>query len=185
MSSYCVKCKTETQTINPHYENKTMQTKTGKTINRAMMKGTCSVCGTNKTKFIKASDSMGGDMSLPSTSNFTMQNQDSDSDNVGQGATYRVSKRDISKRTYTALQEMIKSNKPGYLTFGDTKYYVSPANVSNFKKAAQKGVLKKAAQVMSGEKSLQDVADKIKTKGGSMDMLTTLSDILGVVGMLL
>jgi len=179
MSSYCLRCKKDTDTNNVKYENKTSKTKTGKTVNRAMMTGTCAVCNTKKTRFIKANSGAGS-----ATKNEELSS-DEMSDNVGQGATYRVNKRDISKRTYTALQEMIKHNKPGYLTFGDTKYYVSPANVSHFKKAADKGLLKKAAQVMSGERTHQDVSNRIKTKGGSLDALTTLSDILGVVGILL
>jgi hypothetical protein len=182
MSSYCLRCKKDTETNNIKYENKTSKTKTGKTVNRAMMTGTCAACNSKKTRFIKA-DSGAGSAAM-ATKNETLSS-DEMSENVGQGATYRVNKRDISKRTYTALQEMIKYNKPGYLTFGDTKYYVSPANVSSFKKAADKGLLKKAAQVMSGERTHQDVSNRIKTKGGSIDALSALSDILGVVGILL
>lgn len=192
MSSYCVRCKKETNTNDIQYENRPMQTKTGKTMHRAMMTGTCAICGTKKTKFVKADASKGGDLPLSIMSDSgededsnTQLFTDGDEENIGQGATYRVSKRDMSKRTYTALKEMIKTGKPGYLTFGDTKFYVSPASISNFKKASQKGVLKKAAQVMSGEKSHREVVRKIKTKGGSIDALGTLSDILGVVGMLL
>jgi Domain of unknown function (DUF5679) len=181
MSSYCLRCKKETPTNNTKYETKTTTTKSGKIVNRAMMTGTCGVCGSKKTKFVKANT--GGVCATLATN--SSEEKSGDESMVGQGATYRVDKRDISKRTYTALQEMIKHNKPGYLTFGDTKYYVSPANVSHFKKAADKGLLKKAAQVMSGERTHQDVSNRIKTKGGSLDALTTLSDILGVVGILL
>lgn len=203
-SSYCVKCRKDTPTNDMHYENMSRKTKTGKTVNQTLMKGSCVVCGTKKTKFVKAAENHGqGFIPIQAIKNMMSQakNNDSDSDTVdneksyiplrlpfsiaGQGASYRVEKRDISKRTYTALKELINSGKAGYLTFGNTKFYVSPANVAQFRKAHEKGVLKKAAQVMSGERSHQEVSQKMQAKGAGMDSLGVLSDILGVVGMLL
>lgn len=201
-SSYCVKCRKDTPTNNTHYENMSRKTKTGKTVNQTLMKGSCAVCGTKKTKFVKAAENQGHGVPIQAIKNMMSQakNNDSDSDTNdkksssntmypplfrGSGASYRVEKRDISKRTYTALKELINSGKAGYLTFGNTKYYVSPANVAQFRKAHEKGVLKKAAQVMSGERSHQEVSQKMQAKGAGMDSLGVLSDILGVVGMLL
>ena len=158
---YCMRCKKETPTKDIHYETLSRKTKSGKTVNQTLMRGICGACGTKKTKFVKAPQMH------------------------GEGMTHRVEKRDISKRTYTALKELIKDGKAGYLTFGDTKYYVSPANVDQFKKAHEKKVLKKAAQVMSGERSHHEVKEKLNAKGHGMDSLNILSDILGVVGMLL
>jgi hypothetical protein len=169
-----VRCRKETPTNDMHYENITRKTKTGKTVNQSLMKGACSVCGTKKTRFVKGSDKT--------------DNDDFDSNRttslVGAGASYLVEKRDISKRTYSALKELIQSGKTGYLTFGSNKYYVSPANVAQFMKAHEKRLLKKAAQVMSGERSHQDITEKIKARGGGLDSLNALNDILAVVGML-
>jgi len=164
-SQYCLKCRKQTPSKDIHYENITKKTKSGKIVNQTMMKGTCEVCGRMKTTFAKASDNQS-----------KMQ---------GSGLTHRVEKRDMSKRTYTALKELIKDGKAGYLTFGNTRYYVSPTNLHQFKKAHEKGVLKKAAQIMTGEKTPQEVNEQIKAMGGGMDSLGILTDILGVVGMLL
>lgn len=178
-SHYCLKCKKETPTKSIHYENLTRKTKTGKTIKQAVMRGICEVCGTKKTKFVKASENYSKiDPTEYKTESKQEQIQSS-------GLTYRVEKRDISKRTYTALKELIKHGNAGYLTFGNIKYYVSPANVEQFKKAHEKGVLKKAAQVMSGEAPIDKVKHKMKTSGAGLDNIGLLSDVLGVVGMLL
>ena len=45
MLSYCLKCKTNTESINP---------KVSKTINgKAIILSTCAICGRKKSKFIK------------------------------------------------------------------------------------------------------------------------------------
>ena len=51
MLSYCLKCKRNTESINP---------KVSKTINgNAMIFSTCSICGSKKLKFIKRQEAKG------------------------------------------------------------------------------------------------------------------------------
>ena len=51
---YCVKCKRKTDTLNlQHAISKN---------SRNMLKGTCSVCGTTKNKFVSAGLKKGGDL---------------------------------------------------------------------------------------------------------------------------
>jgi len=191
---FCLRCKKETPTKDIHYETLSRKTKSGKTVNQTLMRGICGACGTKKTKFVKASGNHAEKQHThhkKSSMSESESKTESEPEHMhhshmhGEGMTHRVEKRDISKRTYTALKELIKSGKAGYLTFGNTKYYVSPVHVGHFKTAHEKGLLKKAAQVMSGERSHHDVKEKLKAKGHGMDSLNILSDILGVVGMLL
>ena len=51
---YCVKCKIKTDTLNLQH--------TVSKNNRNMLKGTCSVCGTTKNKFVSAGLKKGGDL---------------------------------------------------------------------------------------------------------------------------
>ena len=130
--SYCVRCKKETPTKDIQYESLSRKTKTGKTVNQTLMRGICGVCGKKKTKFVKASGNTNKNQTQKQiqASKSDSESEPEHSHMHGNGITHRVEKRDISKRTYTALKELIKSGKAGYLTFGNTKYYVSPANVS-------------------------------------------------------
>ena len=51
MLSYCLKCKKNTDTINP---------KVSKTTNgKAMILSTCAICGSKKSKFIKEQEAKG------------------------------------------------------------------------------------------------------------------------------
>ena len=51
MLSYCLKCKINTDSINP---------KVSKTINdRAIISSTCALCGSKKSKFIKQQEAKG------------------------------------------------------------------------------------------------------------------------------
>ena len=51
MLSYCLKCKKNTESINP---------KVSKTTNgKAMLLSTCAICGSKKTKFIKEQQAKG------------------------------------------------------------------------------------------------------------------------------
>ena len=51
MLSYCLKCKRNTESINP---------KVSKTINgKAMILSTCAICGSKKSKFIKQQEANG------------------------------------------------------------------------------------------------------------------------------
>ena len=51
MLSYCLKCKRNTERINP---------KVSKTINdRAIISSTCALCGSKKSKFIKQQEAKG------------------------------------------------------------------------------------------------------------------------------
>ena len=51
MLSYCLKCKRNTESINP---------KVSKTINdRAIISSTCALCGSKKSKFIKRQEAKG------------------------------------------------------------------------------------------------------------------------------
>ena len=51
MLSYCLKCKSNTESINP---------KVSKTINdRAIISSTCALCGSKKSKFIKQQEAKG------------------------------------------------------------------------------------------------------------------------------
>ena len=51
MKTYCLKCKTNTDNIDP----KMFRTKN----NRLLMKSNCSVCGTKKSRFVKEQDAKG------------------------------------------------------------------------------------------------------------------------------
>ena len=51
MNTYCLKCKTNTDNIDPTM----VKTK----INRWLMQSTCSVCGTKKSRFVKEQDAKG------------------------------------------------------------------------------------------------------------------------------
>ena len=51
MNAYCLKCKKETSNIDP----KMVQTKN----NRLLMQSKCSVCGTEKSIFVKEQDAKG------------------------------------------------------------------------------------------------------------------------------
>ena len=51
MISYCLKCKRNTESINP----KVLKTTNGK----AMILSTCAICGTKKSKFIKQQEAKG------------------------------------------------------------------------------------------------------------------------------
>ena len=51
MYTYCLKCKTNTDNINP----KMVKTKN----NRLLMESNCSVCGTKKSRFVKEQDAKG------------------------------------------------------------------------------------------------------------------------------
>ena len=51
MLSYCVKCKRNTESINP----KVSETTNGK----AMILSTCAICGSKKSKFIKEQEAKG------------------------------------------------------------------------------------------------------------------------------
>ena len=51
MNTYCLKCKTNTDSINPKmFKNKN---------NRLIMQSKCSVCGTKKSRFVKEQDAKG------------------------------------------------------------------------------------------------------------------------------
>ena len=51
MLSYCLKCKRNTESINP---------KVSKTINgKAIILSTCAICGSKKSKFIKQQEARG------------------------------------------------------------------------------------------------------------------------------
>ena len=51
MLSYCLKCRTDTESINP---------KVSKTTNgKAMILSTCGLCGSKKSKFIKQQEAKG------------------------------------------------------------------------------------------------------------------------------
>ena len=51
MKTYCLKCKTNTDNIDP----KMFRTKN----NRLLMQSKCSVCGTKKSRFVKEQDAKG------------------------------------------------------------------------------------------------------------------------------
>ena len=51
MNTYCLKCKTNTDNIDP----KMVKTKN----NRLLMQSKCSVCGTKKSRFVKEQDAKG------------------------------------------------------------------------------------------------------------------------------
>ena len=51
MKTYCLKCKTDTDNIDP----KRFRTKN----NRLLMQSKCSVCGTKKSRFVKEQDAKG------------------------------------------------------------------------------------------------------------------------------
>ena len=51
MNTYCLKCKTNTDNIDP----KMFKTKN----NRLLMQSKCSVCGTKKSRFVKKQDAKG------------------------------------------------------------------------------------------------------------------------------
>ena len=51
MNTYCLKCKTNTDNIDPEM----VRTKN----NRLLMQSKCSVCGTKKSRFVKEQDSKG------------------------------------------------------------------------------------------------------------------------------
>ena len=51
MNTYCLKCKTNTDNIDP----KMFRTKN----NRLLMQSKCSVCGTKKSRFVKEQDAKG------------------------------------------------------------------------------------------------------------------------------
>ena len=51
MKTYCLKCKTNTDSIDP----KMFKTKN----NRLLMQSKCSVCGTKKSRFVKEQDAKG------------------------------------------------------------------------------------------------------------------------------
>ena len=51
MNAYCLKCKTNTDNIDP----KMFKTKN----NRLLMQSKCSVCGTKKSRFVKKQDAKG------------------------------------------------------------------------------------------------------------------------------
>ena len=51
MKTYCLKCKTNTDNIDP----KMVKTKN----NRLLMQSKCSVCGTKKSRFVKEQDAKG------------------------------------------------------------------------------------------------------------------------------
>ena len=51
MKTYCLKCKTNTDNIDP----KMVRTKN----NRLLMQSKCSVCGTKKSRFVKEQDAKG------------------------------------------------------------------------------------------------------------------------------
>ena len=51
MKTYCLKCKTNTDNIDP----KMFRTKN----NRLLMQSKCSVCGTKKSRFVKKQDAKG------------------------------------------------------------------------------------------------------------------------------
>ena len=51
MKTYCLKCKTNTDNIDP----KMFKTKN----NRLLMQSKCSVCGTKKSRFVKEQDAKG------------------------------------------------------------------------------------------------------------------------------
>ena len=51
MKTYCLKCKTNTDSIDP----KIFKTKN----NRLLMQSKCSVCGTKKSRFVKKQDANG------------------------------------------------------------------------------------------------------------------------------
>ena len=51
MNTYCLKCKTNTDNIDP----KMFRTKN----NRLLMQSKCSVCGTKKSRFVKKQDAKG------------------------------------------------------------------------------------------------------------------------------
>ena len=51
MLSYCLKCKTNTESINP----KVSETTNGK----AMILSTCAICGSKKSKFIREQEAKG------------------------------------------------------------------------------------------------------------------------------
>ena len=51
MNAYCLKCKKDTANIDP----KMVKTKN----NRLLMQSKCSICGTNKSRFVKKQDAKG------------------------------------------------------------------------------------------------------------------------------
>ena len=58
-SSYCVKCRERTNTTSPRVEYIQYVTKNGKHVKRMILKGVCSICGKNKTKFISNQEGQG------------------------------------------------------------------------------------------------------------------------------
>ena len=56
---YCLKCKSQTDTVKPDVKQMQYKTKTGKLVKRLVLKGNCSVCGTKKNKFVPTQEANG------------------------------------------------------------------------------------------------------------------------------
>ena len=56
---YCLKCKSQTDTVKPDVKQMQNKTKTGKLVKRLVLKGNCSVCSTKKNKFVPTQEANG------------------------------------------------------------------------------------------------------------------------------
>ena len=56
---YCLKCKSQTDTVKPDLKQMQYKTKTGKLVKRLMVKGNCSVCHGKKNKFVPTQEANG------------------------------------------------------------------------------------------------------------------------------
>jgi hypothetical protein len=203
MEIYCAKCRRKTPTSDIEHEHITVTSKAGKKSERNLVKGTCTICHTKKQQFVSDNKSHSDDNSNSGTGTSTRSRSRSRSgsrskssksakqhhsqDHSGTGhKSFQVDKKDITKHTYNALKEIIKANeggkeRDGHLTFGKTKYYISPVHVEHIRKAHKAKALKPVAKILSGEKSAHEVMSKMKTKNGGVE-IPIISPLLRLFG---
>lgn len=152
MDIYCARCKKKTPTKNLKIENISITSKSGKISNRRLAKGTCSVCSTSKQQFV---ENDGGSKGSSKGSGYQ-----------GEGQSYLVDKKDLSKKTFNALKEIVETNSVGKLTIRGKVFEITPENLKVLKKAHNNNLLNKVAKAVSGEKTKEEIINKESKKGG-------------------